>query len=1023
LSGVYNYNNNATIMNCTFKDNRRGINNNESEPVVINCMFSSNGDHSVWGGGMYNSNSISTVINCTFVGNTAARGGGMKNDTNSDVNVINSVFWGNTAISEGNEISNDSSTTVISFCDIADSNGSGGSWDTSLGADGGGNIDADPFFVDADSNNLRLLGGSPCIDSGNDGNVPAGIIIDLDGRGRFIDDILTVDDGNVVDMGAYEYRIIYVNADSTSGTNTGENWDNAFVELGDALTEALCGDSIWVAEGTYKPTNEVEGTDDRYKTFQMKNGVEIYGGFPNDVNTAEFQDRDSWVYETVLSGDIGTIDDANDNCYHVFYHPAGTDLDEGAVLDGFTITAGHANDITTHPFDSGGGMYNDGSSPTVSNCIFSDNFAINRGGGMRNDNNSVPVIINSAFSGNSANSYGGGIYNFNYSGPIFTNCVFSGNSGSRGGGIYNNISSPTVTNCTFSNNTASSYGGGIRNWGAASQPTVSNSIFWGNTATTGPQIDDNSGAVTTASYSDIQGGWTGTGNINSDPCFVDANGLDNIAGTEDDNLKLIGGSPCIDTGNNSIVMELTDIDGQTRIIDGDANGTSIVDMGAYERQIIIYVDKDVSGGRNNGSSWSNAFDDLQKALNEASLDNQIWVAEGTYYPSVKVDGTGDRHKSFQMINGVKIYGGFAGNETSSFDINDRDFTANETILSGDIGSISDPNDNCYHVFCHPSGTALDTTAILDGFTITGGYADGSFSQGEATGAGMYNYTSSPTLSNCTFTDNTAEYGGGIFNRSSSSPKVENCNFIYNVAYDDGGYGEGGGMHNLSNSYPTVINCFFRANYSNRRGGAICNKDNSDAIITNCTFRSNSTPGTGGTGGGIYIDSSDITVKNCIFWENSGYDGQAESSQIYVFSGSATVSYSCLQGLDTFAGNNNIGTDPLLADISGQIRLRSYSPCINAGDPSGSYTGQTDIDGELRVRYGRVDIGADEVFPIAGDFNEPDTPDEDVDYFDLRTFADSWLAETFPPDRDINEDFEVNFEDFAYLCLNWLYGVD
>ena len=389
---------------------------------------------------------------------------------------------------------------------------------------------------------------------------------------------------------AYEHEPLplYVKHDA-DGANDGTSWTDAFTDLQDALdADVHTGDRIWVAAGTYKPTNEIGGTGDRYKTFQIKTGIKIYGGFAGtEPSTFDENERNFATNETILSGDIGTVNDANDNCYHVFYHPAGLALDANAVLDGFTITAGHANDITTHPFDSGGGIYNDGSSPTVSNCIFSGNFAINRGGAMRNDNNSDLVITSCKFFGNSANSYGGSIYNYNGSDPIFTNCTFSGNSGSRGGGIYNNISSPAITNCTFSNNTASSYGGGMRNWGAASQPIVTNCIFWGNTATTGPQIDDNTGAATTLSYSDIQGGWTGSGtnNINADPCFVDSDST---------NLRLLHTSPCIDVGNNADVSGgvTTDLDGRDRFVDGDCNSTVIVDMGAYEFTSAYYGDFD-----------------------------------------------------------------------------------------------------------------------------------------------------------------------------------------------------------------------------------------------------------------------------------------------------------------------------------------------------------------------------------------------------------------------------------------------
>ena len=125
-----------------------------------------------------------------------------------------------------------------------------------------------------------------------------------------------------------------------------------------------------------------------------------------------------------------------------------------------------------------------------------------------------------------------------------------------------------------------------------SSPTLTNCILWGNTAPTGAQIYNDGTSSATVSYCDVQGGWAGTGNINANPLFVDADGPDNIVGTEDDNLRLSSGSPCIDAGDNNAVPGgiVTDLDGLSRFFNDPAtsdtgNGTPpIVDMGAYEYQ-------------------------------------------------------------------------------------------------------------------------------------------------------------------------------------------------------------------------------------------------------------------------------------------------------------------------------------------------------------------------------------------------------------------------------------------------------
>jgi len=128
-------------------------------------------------------------------------------------------------------------------------------------------------------------------------------------------------------------------------------------------------------------------------------------------------------------------------------------------------------------------------------------------------------------------------------------------------------------------------------------PTVTNCILWGNTASSsGNEIALENSSTIAVYYCDVQGGQAGiyddlssntinweTGNIDEDPLFVDPNGTDGIIGTEDDNLRLSPGSPCIDAGDNAVVdANSTDLDGNFRILDGDDDGEAIVDMGAYE---------------------------------------------------------------------------------------------------------------------------------------------------------------------------------------------------------------------------------------------------------------------------------------------------------------------------------------------------------------------------------------------------------------------------------------------------------
>jgi sugar lactone lactonase YvrE len=437
-------------------------------------------------------------------------------------------------------------------------------------------------------------------------------------------------------------KVRYADADAT-GANDGSSWKDAFNYPQDALSVAKLGDEIWVAQGIYRPDQDTDnptGTGDRAATFQLKNGVTIKGGYAGYSEPLPDK-RDIKRYESVLSGDLDANDaDVNDprdlltgttrleNCYHVV--TAG-DVDAAAVLDGFTITAGNADGSFSDYTGAGGGMFNYGRSidcrPTVTECTFIGNSAVELGGGgMFNyghgDGQCNPVLINCAFIGNASATAGGGVCNWGSSpmianctftrnfadgggagmansgfgppegsSPSLTNCVFASNSTTGSGGGMSNweFSSPTLTNCIFAGNSADNEGGGMCNEFHC-DPTMANCILWNNSDTGGKDESaqvfnyDSTPVINNSCIQGWTGGLGGTGNIAADPLFRDADGPDNIAGTSDDDLRLMEGSPCIDHGDNAAIPVGTDADpdGHPRIIDGDCNDTDIVDMGAYE---------------------------------------------------------------------------------------------------------------------------------------------------------------------------------------------------------------------------------------------------------------------------------------------------------------------------------------------------------------------------------------------------------------------------------------------------------
>lgn len=229
-------------------------------------------------------------------------------------------------------------------------------------------------------------------------------------------------------------------------------------------------------------------------------------------------------------------------------------------------------------------------------CTFLQNSAARSGGAVINSVNANPTFLGCRFVGNSAASSGGAMFNFQSS-PVLVNGAFSGNSAALGGAVGNrDAAAPTVTNCSFSGNSATS-GGGVYN-SFESSPVIVNCILWANTEIGGQlrtqQIRTESGTPV-VNFTCIQDGWDGAGGegiVAADPLFVAAAGADGAFGTEDDDMRLQAGSPCVDAGLNDVDVDPategvqplpeTDLLGTPRIRDGNADGTAAVDLGAYE---------------------------------------------------------------------------------------------------------------------------------------------------------------------------------------------------------------------------------------------------------------------------------------------------------------------------------------------------------------------------------------------------------------------------------------------------------
>jgi parallel beta-helix repeat protein len=280
--------------------------------------------------------------------------------------------------------------------------------------------------------------------------------------------------------------------------------------------------------------------------------------------------------------------------------------------------------------NTGGGVYCDPAIPTLTNCTINGNTTTSNGGGVCCSSYSSPTLTNCTISGNTAHSGGGGVF-CHISSPTLTNCTISGNVVSghgSGGGVYCEYDcSPVLTNCTISRNTAVYEGGGLYSYD--SSPTLTSCILWGDT----PREVSAWGPSTVLTYCDIQGGWSGIGNIDADPLF-----LNPLRG----NYRLLPTSPCIDTGDNAAVPTgvLTDLDGKPRVVDGNGDGNAVVDMGAYEYQTdplpgdldgdddLDYADYSLlrlAMGRGSGAPAFNPAADLDQDGCVTLVDYQVWI--------------------------------------------------------------------------------------------------------------------------------------------------------------------------------------------------------------------------------------------------------------------------------------------------------------------------------------------------------------------------------------------------------------
>ena len=324
---------------------------------------------------------------------------------------------------------------------------------------------------------------------------------------------------------------------------------------------------------------------------------------------------------------------------------------------------------------------------------------------------------------------------------------------------------------------------------------------------------------------------------------------------------------------------------------------------------VRFVKQDAVGA-NNGTSWENAYISLAAAIDTAANGDELWVAQGIHLPTIEANGAnmepGPRAASFGVVGKtLKLYGGFEGTEGSR---SERDWVANPTILSGDLGVPGDSTDNAYTVI-HSYTSAL----TVDGFSITGGNSDGTAlgtaNDFDGNGAGVFQNGGSMTFANCRIYDNYASYGGAMYLISGSI---------------------------------TMLNCSFVNNRARWVGGAIDGRGHQSHRISHCTFVGNQAS----RGAAFTFDgsASTTTITNSLFGSNVG------GNWAYFEVGGALVATRNIvqQDLDDQPGNLVAGARFINGDGSyaeGVRRLEAGSPGVDYGNTTGIMSDITDMDGD------------------------------------------------------------------------------
>jgi hypothetical protein len=698
-------------------------------------------------------------------------------------------------------------------------------------------------------------------------------------------------------------------------------------ELRYALSQnILPGDIIKVASvnegdgGAYFP--DCLSPNNRYESFTIPAGVTIQGGY--NIN---FTERNISLYETVLSGEIGT-EDISDNSYHVVKLQNNSSISE-TTIDGFTITGGNANDGQSGIDSRGSGILANDINTTVLNCELSNNYQgvpiyMAKSGKiiqcqiLNNYSSAAHIqgsVLQNCIVSNNDRYSGSTIILNDYNGTpsVMINClVTNNNTDCRIGSI--NADNSKIINSTIANNNMANYEPYVGYEIHLNNSDIFNSIVWGNTTgsnysyqianvmlVSSPSeirncaVQDEAQLIynpygNIASYDLVDLHKDNNGNLlgyyyprfinptSFTGCAVDQSQLDELNNA---NWTISKYSNCIDVGYNNIINTysiLTDIIGNPRITYGT------VDIGAYEVfNGRLYV-KEVACGDESGRDWNNAMDNIQDALNNDLGITDVWVAQGTYKPDRDKNGDfnpiDERTKCFTIPYNRYLYGGFEGIED---ELSERIIENNpwefkfETKLTGEIQENDNNDDNTYTVVFFNSSNEISQSNI-NGFSVEEGNANYSISDGhyeKQSGGGIFSDLGG-IVENCIIKANySLNEGGGIY--LSNSGLISKCLLIYNVAQLGGGayLMQSSIQESTITSNDGILTYYDNSNNTGAFYGAWCGNGGgiylSDGIVSECFINNNYAF----SGGGIYVkysqDGLGSEIYNCVINNNYAHN--------------------------------------------------------------------------------------------------------------------------------------------------------